>query len=348
MKPEELRFRGDPWWVDVRTAGDFLGLAERMVLHAGPPIEFGRMCPLHRRGMVNACLLEKWAKTEDEAVRLLEAGEVRCEAACDYATNGSGTGIVTPSIPLLIVEDRESGGVAGVFPSEGRFGGGFCGGGVYTPEIAANLAWMRDALFPPLASVLRDEGGFSMKELFAEAIRMGDELHSSQKAIDALFTRAVIPLELKCPNAADLLTYFATADRFTHNFGQVASRALLLGLERRGERGLMSAAGGNGVDYGVKIDGTWHTAPSPMIEGPYLVPGARRENQLPWIGDSSIVECRGWGGSIRPINPAAAVSGSGPVINGGMIDVNGGWMGAGSTRMPEACFGQAGRDGAAC
>ncbi len=348
MRPEELRFRGDPWWVDVRTAGDFLGLPDRTVLHAGPPIAFGRMCPLHRRGLVNACLLEGWAKTADEAIRLLESGEVRSAPACDFATNGSGTGIVTPSIPLLVVEDRETGGIAGVFPSEGRFGGGFCGWGVYSPAIAANLAWMREVLFPPLAAVLRAEGGFPMKALFAEAIRMGDELHSSQKAIDALFTRAIIPLALKCPNAADLLTYFATADRFTHNFGQAASRALLLGLEKRGTRGLMTAAGGNGVDYGVKIDGVWQTAPSPMIEGPYLTPGARRENQLPWIGDSSVVECRGWGGSIRPINPDAIAVGTGPVINGGMIDVNGGWMGAGSTRMPAACFEQVRKDGASC
>lgn len=101
-------------------------------------------------------------------------------AACDYPTVGSGTGIVTAHVPLLVVEDRESGGCAGVFPGEGRFGGGFCGWGVYSPEIAANLAWMRDELFPPLA----------------------------------------------------------TTHRFTHNFGQAASRALLLGLETRGERGL--------------------------------------------------------------------------------------------------------------
>jgi hypothetical protein len=33
-----------------------------------------------------------------------------------------------------------------------------------------------------------------------------------------------------------------------------------------------------------------------------------------------------------------------PVINGGMIDVNGGWMGAGSAHMPLACFEAAGRD----
>ena len=75
-----------------------------------------------------------------------------------------------------------------------------------------------------------------------------------------------------------------------------------------------------------------------MIDGPFLTPGAKKENQLPWIGDSSITECRGWGGQIRPINPSFKAKGNGPVINGGMIDVNGGWMGAGSTRMPEECF----------
>jgi len=75
-----------------------------------------------------------------------------------------------------------------------------------------------------------------------------------------------------------------------------------------------------------------------MIEGPYLVPGARRENQLPWMGDSSITECRGWGGRIRPVNSAIA---GGVVINGGMMDVDGGWMGAGSTRIPAECFKKA-------
>ena len=192
--------------------------------------------------------------------------------------------------------------------------------------------------------MLKDAGGFPMKDLFAEARRMGDELHSCQKAIDALFTRAIVPYALKCGNAADLLDYFATTNRFTHNFGQASSRALVLGLEKKGVRGFLTAAGGNGVDYGIKVAGCdkWYVAPAPMIEGPYLVEGAKRENQLPWMGDSSITECRGWGGRIRPVN--AAVSG-GVVINGGMMDVNGGWMGAGSTRMPESCFEKAREDG---
>ena len=76
---------------------------------------------------------------------------------------------------------------------------------------------------------------------------------------------------------------------------------------------------------------------------------AKRENQLPWIGDSSVVECRGWGGQIYPINPDfEKAEGAGLIINGGMMDVNGGWMGAGSTRMPLACFEQARKDGVLC
>ena len=339
-----LRESGDPFWVDVLPAGDFLGLDDKTVLHSGPPIEYGRMCAGHRRSMVNACLLEGWAKTQSEAEGLLEKGEVKCEAACDYATDGSGYGIITKSVPLLVVEDRECGSRAGLFPAEGRFGGGFCGWGVYSGEIAENLRWMRDSLFADLVAVLKDAGGFPMRGLFAEARQMGDELHSSQKAIDALFTRAIVPYALKCGNAAELLDYFASTSRFTHNFGQAASRALVLGLEKGGARGFLTAAGGNGVEYGIKVAGSdrWYTAPAPMIEGPYLVAGARRENQLPWLGDSSITECRGWGGRIRAVNPAIR---GGVVINGGMMDVNGGWMGAGSTRMPQECLDKAVEDG---
>ena len=72
MTAEELRDAGNPFWVDVLPAGEFLGLADKTVLHSGPPIEYGRMCAAHRRSMANACLFEGWAKTEGEARCLLE------------------------------------------------------------------------------------------------------------------------------------------------------------------------------------------------------------------------------------------------------------------------------------
>lgn len=350
LNTDEFRFAGDPYWVDVLSAGDFLGLADKTVLHSGPPIEYSRMCPLHKRCMVNACYMEGWARTESEAEKLLESGEVKCEAAYDYATDGSGIGIITRSVPLLIVEDRAFGSRAGLFPAEGKFGGGFCGWGIYSEEIAANLRWLQDVLFADLIRVIKDVGGFPLRELFDKALRAGDELHSSQVMIDAFFTYAIIPYCRKCSNFSDLMEYFHSTKRFTHNFGQAASRALVLGLEKSGRRGFLTAAGGNGVEYGIKVAGSskWYVGPSPMIDGPYLTPGAVKENQLPWIGDSSITECRGWGGQIRPINPDFHAKGDGPIINGGMMDVNGGWMGAGSTRMPEECFEKARKDGVIC
>ena len=74
MDISKLREAGNPHWVDVLPAGEFLGLADKTVLHSGPPIEFARMCVGHRRSMVNACLFEGWAKSEGEAVSLLEIG----------------------------------------------------------------------------------------------------------------------------------------------------------------------------------------------------------------------------------------------------------------------------------
>jgi hypothetical protein len=155
---------------------------------------------------------------------------------------------------------------------------------------------------------------------------------------------------------------------------------------------MVTAAGGNGVEFGIQIaglPGRWFTAPSPMIRGRYMTEGAREENQLPWIGDSSVVECAGLGGllsgasptvcsyrgqsladgiaiteSMRKIciseNPAYRIPNLGfrpspvgidalkvvetgilPIINGGMIERNGGWMGAGCAEIPLACFEKA-------
>ena len=49
----ERIFRADPVWVDVRPAGEVIdGLGEGVLLHAGPPIEWERMCgpPARSRG----------------------------------------------------------------------------------------------------------------------------------------------------------------------------------------------------------------------------------------------------------------------------------------------------------
>lgn len=389
----EMITKAQPYWVSVEAAGDFLKeMGERTILHSGPPIPYEDMCELHKRGMQNGALMEGWAASRKEADRLLKRGDIHVDSALNYAAVGSGTGIITPSVPLLIVEDRRTKKRAGVFPAEGKFGGGFCGWGLYSKEIADNLRYLRERVYEPLSRLLEEEGGLELKSLIAESIEMGDENHSSQSAVDLLFLKKILPYGLKAENSGEIIRYFLETGRFFHNFGQAASRSALLGASDIPGSSMVTAAGGNGVEFGIKVAGLseeWFTAPSPMIEGRYMTPGSRREDQLAWIGDSSVVECAGLGGILSAASPKVCAyrgdnlekalettrqmalicigenpsyripnldfahspvgidvlkcvkTGITPVINGGMINRQGGWMGAGCARIPMECFEKA-------
>ena len=384
--------KAEPIWVGVEKAIDCIdGFEENTVLHSGPPIEYENMCELHKQGMRNAVLFEGFAKTEKEAETLILNGKIKIDSAFNYNTVGSGTGIVTKSVPLLVVQDKNTKKKACVFMHEGNFGGGFCGWGLYSKEIGDNLNYMQNHLFADMNTVLQKNGGLPLKDIIANGLEMGDENHSSQTAVDALFIRKAIPLIQQCKNANELLTYFVTSNRFFHNFGQASFRSAVMSCIDTPYSTMVTAAGGNGVEYGIKVAGLdgWFTAPSPMIRGKYMVEGASEENQLPWIGDSSIVEVFGLGGvssgaspkvcswrnqtaedgvnltksmyeisvsehesfKIPQLNYRGAPAGIDilkvyktqilPVINGGMINRNGGWIGAGCTTIPYQCFEKA-------
>lgn len=385
----------EPYWVDVLPAEDVLeNFDGNTILHSGPPIEYERMCFLHKRGMINAVLFEGWANDEKTADELLLSGKIKVDSAFNYNTVGSGTGIITKSTPLLVVEDKTTKRKAGVFPHEGKFGGGFCGWGVFSKEIAANLNYMRDELFKSVCGKLHEIGGIPLKPFISQSLCMGDENHSNQTAVDAIFIRELLPLLLECSNYNEIISYFVLSKRFFHNFGQAACRSGLVSAEGIEWSSMVTAAGGNGVEYGIMVaglPGEWFTAESPMIKGKYMVEKACVENQLPWIGDSSVVECAGLGGILSAASPVVCsyrnelltdginttkrmeeisiaknssynipnldfdnppvgidilkVESTGilPVINGGMIDKNGGWLGAGYACIPMECFVKASR-----
>lgn len=99
----------DPWWVDVLPAGEVVeGLEDHMILHSGPPVDLDDMVMLHRRGMVSAMLFEGWAKDEKEAMELLHSGEIKIDSALNHNTVGAGTGIITKSLAMIVVEDRRN------------------------------------------------------------------------------------------------------------------------------------------------------------------------------------------------------------------------------------------------
>jgi len=301
----------DPWWVDIQPAGECVeGLEDHMILHSGPPVDYDDMVMLHKRGIVSAMLFEGWASNEDEAVEGIRTGKVKIDSALNHNTVGAGTGIITKSVVMNIIEDRRNHTTAATFPAEGPFQGGFCGWGLYSPEIAANLRYMREVLFPPMREMLKKTGGISIKPILAESMQMGDENHTRQTAADLLFDKQVLPqmfsLEIPKEQLMRVVKYIIETPRFFHCYGQGASRAAALAADGIDYSTMVTALAGNGLDFGIKIaslPGQWFTSEAPMMEGRYTSTKYTIEDQLPWIGDSCVVECAGMGGIAAAASP---------------------------------------------
>src|SRR5205823_15019040 len=149
----ERRLKAQPTLVAVRPARELApSLADKALLHAGPPLEWSAMTGPMRGACIGAVLYERWASSEREAVRQLMAGDIRFQPC--HAAGGVGPmgGITSGSMPVLVVEDRAGGGRGFCTLNEGvgrvmRFG-------AYGDEVLERLAWMRDELGPLLGAAL--------------------------------------------------------------------------------------------------------------------------------------------------------------------------------------------------
>src|SRR2546423_5527002 len=96
-----------PVLVDVQPARDVIpALHERRLLHAGPPINWERMCGPMRGAVIGACIYEGWAKDEAEAVAMAQSGALDFEPCHHYNAVGPMAGITSPSMPVFLVEDK--------------------------------------------------------------------------------------------------------------------------------------------------------------------------------------------------------------------------------------------------
>ena len=158
---------GDPVLADVARAGDLIAAldAGRLILHAGPPIEWSRMCGPLRGAVCGAIVFEGWAADLAAAEKLAAADGVRFAPNHDFGAVGPMTGITTRSMPLLVVENRAFGNRALCAINEGlgkvmRFGGN-------DAEVLARLAWLRDEFGPLFKKALNAAGGIALNPLIA-------------------------------------------------------------------------------------------------------------------------------------------------------------------------------------
>jgi hypothetical protein len=291
--------RARPQLVDVRLAREVIpALAGRTILHAGAPIEWARMCGPMQGAVIGAILIEGWAANREAARGLADSGAITLAPCHEHDAVGPMAGIVSPSMPVLVVENSTDGNRAFATLNEG-FGRALRFGANDAP-VLDRLRWMAATLAPALARVLREHGPIDLKRLTAQALQMGDECHNRNVAATALFTRTVAPLlarTLDGPTAAAVLDFLLGNDHFFLNMSMAACKATLDAAHGVSGSTIVTAMARNGVEFGIRVSGTgprWFTAPSPAIDGLFF-PGYGPADATPDLGDSAITETAGIG-----------------------------------------------------
>ncbi len=301
----------DPVLIDVVPATECIaGLGPQMILHAGPPIDWQRMCGPMRGAVAGVAVFEGWAEDLAAADRMAARGAFDFQPNHHFAAVGPMTGLTTMSQPVMVVENRAFGNRAYCTINEGlgkvmRFGGN-------DADVLSRLAWLRDVLGPVLGDALRDMGGVPVKNLVARGLGMGDEMHQRNVACTGLLLRALAPaLARRCNDSetlAQALTFIAGNDQFFLNIAMVLSKAMMDPVRGIEASTVVTAMSRNGTDFGIRVSGTgdeWFTAPVEMPQGLYF-PGFSEVDANPDMGDSTIVETVGLGGFAMGAAPAVA------------------------------------------
>lgn len=293
-----------PYWVTVRPAKDAVDelASGRKLLHAGPPIAWEEMTGPMRGACIGASLFEGWAASEEEAVRMLEQGEVAFIPCHHVGAVGPMGGITSASMPVLVVRDVVHGNLSCCNLNEGigkvmRFG-------AYGDDVQKRLRWMRDVLAPVLQEALsRMENGVDLTALMAQAITMGDEFHQRNIAASSLLLRTLSPViaGLDRPKAEiiDVLQFLSVTDQFFLNLAMAYSKAVMDAAAEIKAGSVVTAMTRNGRDFGIRVSGTgdrWFTAPVNTPQGLFFT-GYSQADANPDIGDSAITETLGIGGA---------------------------------------------------
>lgn len=298
----------DPVLVDVKLVHEVLeGFDRHIFLHAGPPIEFQDMCPPMKGAVYCAILNEGFVDTIDEAIQYAESGKIRFRPCHEFGVVGPMTGLTTWSMPVWVVEDRNTKRRSYANISEGsgvglRFG-------EYTEKTLNRLKWMKETVAPVFATVIKELGGIDLGPIMAQGLASGDELHMRNHSTTATIFKlmALHIARIAKEDAEEILRFISVGnDQFFLNLAMAANKLAADAADGVKGSTLVTAIARNGVEVGIRISGLpgrWFTAPAPMIKGLYF-PGYTEEDANPDLGDSAIMEVGGFGGCAMITAPA--------------------------------------------
>ncbi|HWQ17341.1 MAG TPA: DUF1116 domain-containing protein [Sulfolobales archaeon] len=310
----ERMMESEPHWVDMDIALKVIpGMKDKMLLHAGPPIEYERASGPLRGALIGAVIYEGWASNAEEADRLLRRGDIIIEPTHHHDSVGPMAGVISPSMPVYVLSDLRYGGKAYSNMNEGI--GRVLRYGVYDQDVIERLRWMERVLYPVLRDAIRDmvreQGkGLNVKSLIAQALHMGDECHNRHVAATSILIKELATYIFTTGHDRDMVREaysFIYRNPFTAlNIVMAAAKLMTMAAHNIKYSTIVTTMARNGTEFGIRVSGLgdeWFTAPAPIPKGVWF-PGYSEKDANPDIGDSAITETAGFGGFAMAAAPA--------------------------------------------
>ena len=304
----EKILNGAPVLIDLKPAIDVIpGMKKNMILHAGPPITWDRMCGPMRGAIIGALKYEGLAKSQKEAETLAASEKIEYSPCHEHNTVGPMAGIVSPSMPVFVLKNETFGNYAYCTMNEGL--GKVLRYGAYSDEVIEKLKWMETVLYLALKRAVKELGKVDLKNIIAQALHMGDEVHNRNRAATSLLYRTIAPAVIKTNEkdvAIKVLEFINGNDHFFLNLSMPACKVTLDAARNIEGSSVVVAMTRNGTDFGLQLSGTgnqWFVGQAPIPEALFF-PGYTKDDANRDIGDSSITETNGLGGFAIASSPA--------------------------------------------
>ena len=293
--------RRAPRWVDVAPAREVLGLAERVLLHAGPPLlDPTQPPPAMRNAAVLACLHEGWATDETAAGQLIQNGEVQLEPGSRHRISTPLVSLVSASTTLAIIDAGEDEASARWYGFLGTGGGAQMRFGALDHAIVDRLKFREHTLRPGFAALL-EAGPVDLLAIARAGLSEGDDLHNRLSSATLVMHAVLASRKIDTPAANAALVTILEAPLYFLNLWMPACALMLDGAVGETGSSLVTRFGANGEQVALQIAGLperWFTGPATMVRGPFMK-GAPENPQFPPVtGDSGIIDAFGLGGQV--------------------------------------------------
>ncbi len=299
-----------PFLIDIDQAKNVIpGMHEKKILHSGPPISWDNMCGPVKGAIIGALMYEGLAADEREATALIKRGEIEFAPANEYQAVGPMAGIISPSMPVHVIENRTHGNRAYCTVNEGL--GKVLRFGANSKEVLDRLKWIETTFAPALKKAIALSDGIDLKSITSQALHMGDECHNRNKASTSLFYREIIDYflqtDLTQAELRDVVGFIKNNEHYFLNLSMPASKSALDAAHGVPYSTVVTTMARNGVEFGIRVSGLgekeWFTAPANYVKGLFF-PGYTEEDAAPDLGDSTITETMGIGGFAMGGSPA--------------------------------------------